>query len=97
MTVPVSRCLSTAGVRFLAIVRPLGGWAFLAVGLPGDCARTPTGSSRFTRARCGRGGCPLYPGAAVLSRPASGLPVGAAAFQRPVLDPAPTTHLRGFR
>jgi hypothetical protein len=24
--------------------------------------RTPTGLSRFARMRCGRGGCPLYPG-----------------------------------
>jgi hypothetical protein len=32
--VPVSCCLSATGVRFWAILRPLGSWAFLAVGLP---------------------------------------------------------------
>ena len=62
--VPVSRCLSAAGVRFLVILCPLGSWAFLAVGLPARVAkgRTPTGLSRFARMRCDRVGCPLCPG-----------------------------------
>jgi hypothetical protein len=34
MHVPVSRCLSAAGVGFMAILCPLGSWAFLTVGLP---------------------------------------------------------------
>ena len=64
MGVPVSCRLSAAGLRFLVILCPLGGWAFLAVGLPAPVARgrTPTGLSRFARMRWGRGGCPLYPG-----------------------------------
>ena len=61
---PVSCRLSAAGVRFLAILCPLGGWASLAVGLPvtvtGD--RAPTGLSRCALTRCGRVGRPLNPG-----------------------------------
>jgi hypothetical protein len=61
--VPVSCCLSAAGIRFLVILCPLGDWASLTVGLPArSCtSRTPTGLSRFARMRSGRGGCPLYP------------------------------------
>ena len=61
--VPVFCCLSATGVRFLAILCPLGNWASLTVGLPAlSQSRTPTGLSRFARVRYGRGGCPLYPG-----------------------------------
>ena len=64
MGVPVSCRLSATGVRFLAILCPLGSWASLTVGLPAPVPRhrTPTGLSRFARMRYGRGGCPLYPG-----------------------------------
>ena len=34
MHVPVSCCLSAAGVGFMVILCPLGSWAFLTVGLP---------------------------------------------------------------
>ena len=34
MGVPVSCCLSAAGVGFMVILCPLGSWAFLTVGLP---------------------------------------------------------------
>jgi hypothetical protein len=39
MIVPVSRCLSATGIRFLVILCPPGNWAFLAVGLPVPDAR----------------------------------------------------------
>ena len=39
MVVPVSRCLSATGIRFLVILFPPGTWAFLAVGLPGTAWR----------------------------------------------------------
>jgi hypothetical protein len=59
--VPVSRCVSAAGVGFLVILFPLGSWAFLTVGLPAK-DRTQTGFPRFARTSCDRGGCPLYSG-----------------------------------
>ena len=49
-----------------AILFPLGSYAFLTVSRPGGCTtRTPTGFPRSTRARYDRGGCSLYPEAAV--------------------------------
>ena len=60
--VPVSRCLSAAGIRFSVIRFPPGSWAFLTVGLPAQTARTPTGLPRSARTSYDRGGCPLYPG-----------------------------------
>ncbi len=42
---------------------PAGGLGLPCGRLTGPCqGRTPTGLSRFARMRCGRGGCPLYPG-----------------------------------
>jgi hypothetical protein len=63
--VPVSRCVSAAGVRFSVIRFPPGGWAFLTVGLPDTPAgafRTSTGLPRSARTSRDRGGYPLYPG-----------------------------------
>jgi len=64
MGVPVSCCLSAAGIGFMVILCPLGSWAFLTVGLPvlEPRDRTPTGLPRCAPMRCGRDGCPLYPG-----------------------------------
>ena len=59
--VPVSRCVSAAGVRFLVILCPPRSWASLAVGLPAK-GRTQTGFPRSARTSCDRGGCPLYSG-----------------------------------
>jgi hypothetical protein len=42
----VSRCLSAAGVGFLVILCPPGGWALLTVGLP-DLGPDPDGVSVF--------------------------------------------------
>ena len=52
-----------------------------------DAVRTPTGLSRSARARHDRGGCPLYPGTAVSSRPVSTPRPAPAASQRPALTP----------
>jgi hypothetical protein len=61
MHVPVSCCLSAAGIRFSVIRFPPGGWAFLTVGLPDTIVRTPAGLPRSTRTSYDRGGCLLYP------------------------------------
>ena len=64
-----------------AILFPLGSCAFLTVGRPGGCStRTPTGFPRSTRARYDRGGCPLYPEAAVSIRMAVTSTIGACRF-----------------
>lgn len=62
--VPVSRCVSAAGVGFLVILFPPRDWAFLAVGLPvrPETDWTSTGFPCFARTSCDRGGCPLYSG-----------------------------------
>ena len=88
------------------ILLPLRAWAFLAVGLPAShAARTPTGLSRSARASCDRGGCPLDPETAVLSRLTASVQPAPAALQRPVLRPRwcvpsagleVTRHHRGF-
>jgi hypothetical protein len=62
---PLSRCLSAAGFRFLGVLFPPGTPASLTVGLPAAPRRhrwTLTGFPRSARMRCGRAGCPLYPG-----------------------------------
>ena len=62
---PLSRCLSAAGISFLGVLFPPGDWAPLTVGLPAAPRRhyrTLTGFPRSARMRCGRAGCPLYPG-----------------------------------
>ena len=64
-TLPLSRCLSATGIRFLGVLFPPGNPAFLTVGLPAAPRRryqTLTGFPRSARMRCGRAGCPLYPG-----------------------------------
>jgi hypothetical protein len=79
-TSPVVSCrLSATGISFLGILFPLGNSAFLTVGLPGS-TWTLTGFPRFARARFDRGGCPLYPGAVVLSRLVDVLQPAPAAF-----------------
>ena len=58
--------------------------------------KAPRGA-RFTcsaRMRHDRGGCLLYPGAAVSSRPAQPLWPAPAASQRPALYPTETSHQR---
>jgi hypothetical protein len=62
---PLSCCLSAAGIGFLGVLFPPGNPAFLTVGLPAAPRRrrrTLTGFPRSARMRCGRAGCPLYPG-----------------------------------
>jgi hypothetical protein len=62
---PLSRCLSAAGIGFLGVLFPPGNPAILTVGLPAAPRRrrrTLTGFPRSARMRCGRAGCPLYPG-----------------------------------
>ena len=78
--VPVSCCLSAAGIRFSVIRFPPGSWAFLAVGLPDTIVRTPSGLPRSTRTSYDRGGCLLYPedGDAHPAGPSS--PTGACRF-----------------
>jgi hypothetical protein len=73
------------------ILRPPRSWAFLTVGLPGRIrSRTPTGLSRSARSRPDRGGCSLYPEAAVFPRL-------APSHQPPLADshgqPCPRSHV----
>ena len=73
--------------------------ASLTVDPPGMrmTARPTTGLPRSTRSRRDRGGCPLYPGTAVFTRPVGLLWPAPAASQRPVLHPGYTFHRRGPR
>ena len=104
-------------VRFPVAFRPpaFASWAscpaedfgLLTIGLPPtpEARRTPTGFPRSARVRHGWGGCPLYPEAAVFTRPRSildrrlppsigrSLPPGAAI--RPE-DVQLTRHQQGF-
>src|SRR5262249_31051519 len=78
------------GIRFLGILFPAGNSAFLTVDLPGrpQAARTLTGFPCSPRVRYDRGGCLLYSGAVVSSRPALGLRPAPAVSQRPALSSA---------
>ncbi len=63
--IALSRCLSAADIGFLGVLFPPVDWAPLTVGLPAAPRRhyrTLTGFPRSARMRCGRAGCPLYPG-----------------------------------
>ena len=65
LSLPLSRCLSTAGVGFLGVLFPPRSPAPLTVGLPAPPSgqhRTLTGFPRFPRMSYGRVGCQLYPG-----------------------------------
>ena len=55
LSVPVSCCLSAAGLRFLGILFPPRNSALLTVGLPALAHRTLTGFPCSARVRCGRG------------------------------------------
>ena len=107
---PLSRCLSAAGFRFLGVLFPPGNPASLTVGLPAAPRRhrrTLTGFPRSARMRCGRAGCPLYPGS-------DGVPCGhrdirgrrlppcngwllPPRYCRPTRDVRLTRHQQGFR
>ena len=55
LSVPVSCCLSAAGLRFLGILFPPRNSALLTVGLPALAHRTLTGFPCSARVRCGWG------------------------------------------
>ncbi len=79
--VPVSCCLSAAGIRFSGHPSPLRSWTFLAVGLP-DNARTPSGFHvPHPRVTTGKGALST-PRTAVLTRPIASLRPPPAASQR---------------
>ena len=60
--VPVSCCLSTAGIRFLVILFPLGDWALLTVGLPDARSRPdPDGVTAFRTRELRPGWVPPLP------------------------------------
>ena len=93
MIVPVSRCLSATGIRFLVILCPPGNWAFLAVGLPVLLpGPDPNGVATFRAHELRPGGCPLYPGdcgarTAGRSSPAAARRLAAARPCTPVQQP----------
>jgi hypothetical protein len=78
---------------------PLRSWPLLTVGLPTHhfTCRTSTGFPRSARARCDRGGCPLYPedhGAHPTGVPCSSRRVPLSSGQS--LVPAGSSRRRGF-
>ena len=107
---PLSCCLSAAGIGFLGVLFPPGNPAFLTVGLPAAPrrrSRTLTGFPRSAHMRCGRAGCPLYPGGDgvpsghrdVRDRrlpPCSGWPLPPR-YRSPTRDVRLTRHQQGFR
>src|SRR5947208_15968778 len=98
LSVPVSCCLSAAGLRFLGILFPPRNSALLTVGLPALAHRTLTGFPCSARVRCGWGKGVLYtPGTAVPTRPRMlhdrRLPHhSGASLLSPVLHPGPGSH-----
>jgi hypothetical protein len=86
--VPVSCCLSATGVRFLGHPVPPGSSAFLTVGLPA-IDWTSTGFPRSARMSPDRGGCLLYPGAVVPTRPEGNVPTGTRRFPTASPEPLP--------
>ena len=104
--VPVSRCVSAAGIRLSVIRCPPGDWAFLTVGLPGHAHRRcgPRRGYRVPHARAATGvGAPWT--AVLIAAEGRAQPAPAAA-QRPVLSPRHqqstdegrfTRHRRGFK
>ena len=109
-TLPLSRCLSAAGIGFLGVLFPPGNPAFLTVGLPEAPRRrrrTLTGFPRSARMRCGRAGRPLYPGGdgvpcdhrRIRGRrlpPCNGWPLPPR-YCQPTRDVRLTRHQQGFR
>jgi hypothetical protein len=97
--VPVSRCLSAAGVRFLVIRCPPGVWAFLTVGLPALPDLDGVAASRTHEVR--PGWVPPIPrGRQCSSRTEGRARPAPAALPRPVLQPAlahPSCGLRFTR
>ena len=107
---PLSCCLSAAGIRFLGVLFPPGDWAPLTVGLPAAPRRrrrTLTGFPRSARMRYGRAGCPLYPGGDGVPRghrdvrgrrlpPCNGWPLPPR-YCQPTRDVRLTRHQQGFR
>ena len=77
------------GIRLLSHPVPLRNSASLTVGLPTGTITgwTSTGFPRSPRVRPDRGGCLLYPGAVVSSRPEINLPPGTRCF--PAASPTP--------
>ena len=67
----VSCRLSPTGIRFLGILFPPGGFrhSLRLAYRSAEAARTLSGFPRSARVRNDRGGCLLYSGAAVSSRP----------------------------
>ena len=94
MSAPVSCCLSAAGVGLLdrpVPARDLG----LPHGRLTSDRWTRTGIPRSARVSYGRVGCLLYPGTGGVRTADKSATAATAAFQRPVLHPATTSHPRG--
>ena len=72
--VPVSCCVSAAGLCFSAIRFPPRDWAFLTVGLPDVTARTSTGVTTFRAHELRAGWVPPVPRGQRCSSRLSGLP-----------------------
>ena len=89
---PVPAAFRRTGIRLLGHPAPAGALR-LPHGQPTESPRTPSGLPRCPRARSDRGGCPLYSGGAVPTRPAQALQPSLAASQRPTPVPRYCFHL----
>jgi hypothetical protein len=89
---PVPAAFRRTGIRLLGHPAPAGALR-LPHGQPTESPRTPSGLPRCPRARSDRGGCPLYSGGAVPTRPAQALQPSLAASQRRTPVPRYCFHL----
>ena len=95
--VPVSRCLSAAGIRFSVIRFPPGSWALLAVGLP-DLGPDLDGVTAFRTRELRPGWVPSLPrGRRCSSRPSRFLDRRLPLYRGQSLHPAPASHRAGLR
>ena len=96
--VPVSRCLSAAGIRFSVIRFPPRELGPPHGRLTGDQRRTSTGLPRSARTSYDRGGCPLYPEDGGAHPGRVGSPTGACRFPAASpCTPLPTSHRARLR
>ena len=98
--VPISRCLSAAGIRFSVILDPPRNWALLTVGLPAAPRGAPDldGVSAFRTHELRPGWAPSVPrGRRCSSRTGFAAQPAPAASRRPVLQPRSSIHRAGLR
>ena len=94
MSAPVPVAFRLPALACWTVLFPHGTWAFPHGRLTSD-RWTRTGIPRSARVSYGRVGCLLYPGTGGVRTADKSTTAATAAFQRPVLHPATTSHPRG--